>query len=298
MLVIIQKSHLMNIIYYNALTIFDELSSDKRYLIAIDANLVSTHQVELPKISPAKAKKAIPFLLEDVLLSDIEELDFFVKKTIGTPNFYDVIVVEKQVMSGLQRKIEQAQLEVERCVIDFMLLPNEQGKMHYIEDEQGVLFRLGEFLGGRMNKVLFDKLPTDDYQLISATIAIKHTQQVNLLDIDWLRNWEKLLHQWRFSIVIILSLMVLMPVQLIVDNYYLNQQIQTQQNSNKNTFKKLFPEVRRIVDLPVQIKQKLKQANKYKSRSGDDLLSKLTEVKSKATIKRLKFNQKTLTLTP
>ncbi|MDC9715540.1 MAG: type II secretion system protein GspL [Gammaproteobacteria bacterium] len=288
----------MNIIYYNALTIFDELSSDKRYLIAIDANLVSTHQVELPKISPAKAKKAIPFLLEDVLLSDIEELDFFVKKTIGTPNFYDVIVVEKQVMSGLQRKIEQAQLEVERCVIDFMLLPNEQGKMHYIEDEQGVLFRLGEFLGGRMNKVLFDKLPTDDYQLISATIAIKHTQQVNLLDIDWLRNWEKLLHQWRFSIVIILSLMVLMPVQLIVDNYYLNQQIQTQQNSNKNTFKKLFPEVRRIVDLPVQIKQKLKQANKYKSRSGDDLLSKLTEVKSKATIKRLKFNQKTLTLTP
>ncbi|SMN13703.1 hypothetical protein BHECKSOX2_826 [Bathymodiolus heckerae thiotrophic gill symbiont] len=288
----------MNIIYYNALTVFDELSSDRHYLIAIDANLASTHQVELPKMNLTKAKKAIPFLLEDVLLDDIETLDFFVQKTTDAPNFYDVIVIEKQIMKRLQEKIEQAQLEIERCVIDFMLLPNEQGKMHYLEDKQGVLFRFGEFLGGRMDKTLFDDLPKDKYQLTNATIAVKHTRKINLLDVDWLKNWEKLLHQWRFSITIVLSLMVLMPIQLAVDNYYLNQQIQMQQNNNQNTFKKLFPEVRRIVDLPVQIKQKLNQANSYKTRSDDDLLSKLTlETKPKAMIKQLKFNQKTLTLT-
>jgi type II secretory pathway component PulL len=40
--------------------------------------------VELPKMSLAKAKKAIPFLLEDTLLDDIEDLDFFVKKIANT----------------------------------------------------------------------------------------------------------------------------------------------------------------------------------------------------------------------
>jgi hypothetical protein len=32
-------------------------------------------------VSFSKAKKAIPFLLEDVLLDDIETLDFFLQKT-------------------------------------------------------------------------------------------------------------------------------------------------------------------------------------------------------------------------
>jgi hypothetical protein len=157
----------MNIIYYNESSVFDELSSDEHYLIAIDSNLVSTHQVELPKMSLAKAKKAIPFLLEDTLLDDIEDLDFFVKKIANT-QYYEVIVMGKQIISELQEKIEQVQLSVERCVVDFMLLPNDKEKMHYIEDEQGVLFRFGEFLGGRMDKVIFDESLTDEYQLIGA----------------------------------------------------------------------------------------------------------------------------------
>ncbi|SHE21223.1 hypothetical protein BBROOKSOX_1095 [Bathymodiolus brooksi thiotrophic gill symbiont] len=288
----------MNIIYYNESSVFDELSSDEHYLIAIDSNLVSTHQVELPKMSLAKAKKAIPFLLEDTLLDDIEDLDFFVKKIANT-QYYEVIVMGKQIISELQEKIEQVQLSVERCVVDFMLLPNDKEKMHYIEDEQGVLFRFGEFLGGRMDKVIFDESLTDEYQLIGAAPDIKHSQQINLLEIDWLKNWKKSLQQWRIGIAIILLLAVLLPVHLTVDNYYLTEKVQKQRNANQNVFKKLFPKVKRIVDLPVQVKQKLIQVNNNKTRTSHDLLTKLKlKTKSKKVVKHLKFNQQTLTLKP
>jgi type II secretory pathway component PulL len=61
-------------------------------------------KVELPKLSLAKAKKAISFFLEDTLLDDIENLDFFVKKAINTL-CYEVIVIDKQIINELQEKI-------------------------------------------------------------------------------------------------------------------------------------------------------------------------------------------------
>jgi hypothetical protein len=65
-----------------------------------------------------------------------------------------VIVIDKQIIDELQEKIEQTQLNVERCVVDFMLLPNDKEKMYYAKDERGVLFRFGDFLGGRMDEII------------------------------------------------------------------------------------------------------------------------------------------------
>jgi type II secretory pathway component PulL len=67
--------------------------------------LVSTHHIEVPKMSFSKAKKAIPFLLEDVLLDDIEALDFFLQKAAGE-QYYEVIVISKNIMNVLRKKLE------------------------------------------------------------------------------------------------------------------------------------------------------------------------------------------------
>jgi hypothetical protein len=46
--------------------------------------------------------------------------------------------------------------------------------------------------------------------------------------------------------------MVLSPVQLMLDNYNLTKRVDRQINTNEIYFKKLFPEVGRIVDLHAQ----------------------------------------------
>jgi type II secretory pathway component PulL len=93
------------IINYNESTEFANLALDKSYIIAIDSHLVSTHHIEVPKMSFSKAKKAIPFLLEDVLLDDIEALDFFLQKAAGE-QYYEVIVISKNIMNVLRKKLE------------------------------------------------------------------------------------------------------------------------------------------------------------------------------------------------
>jgi hypothetical protein len=52
------------------------------------------------------------------------------------------------------------------------LLPNDKEKMYYAKDERGVLFRFGDFLGGRMDEIIFDELLIDKHQLMSAVPAI------------------------------------------------------------------------------------------------------------------------------
>jgi hypothetical protein len=65
----------MNIIYYNESSVFDELSSDEHYLIAIDSNLVSTHQVELPKMSQNFLNLALKLNLKNYQMSEKQILD-------------------------------------------------------------------------------------------------------------------------------------------------------------------------------------------------------------------------------
>jgi type II secretory pathway component PulL len=102
-----------------------------------------------------------------------------------------------------------------------------------------------------------NELFTDNDQILSEKLNVKYAQKINLLNVDWSSNWKEKLYKWRASIIILLLLMVLSPVQLILDNHNLTQRVNGQSNINEIYFKKLFPEVSRIVDLHAQIKQKL-----------------------------------------
>jgi type II secretory pathway component PulL len=245
----------------------------------------------------ARAKKAIPFLLEDVLLDDIEALDFFLQKAAGE-QYYEVIVISKNIMNVLRKKLETTGLKIERCVVDFMLLPIEKGKVYCTKVEPDVLFRYGDFLGGKTNQAVLDELFTDNDQILSEKLNVKYAQKINLLNVDWSSNWKEKLYKWRASIIILLLLMVLSPVQLILDNHNLTQRVNGQSNINEIYFKKLFPEVSRIVDLHAQIKQKLSTLS-IKEQSDDDLLAKIqSDIKTKTKIKQLQFNKQVLKVEP
>ncbi|CAC9433436.1 type II secretion system protein GspL [bacterium endosymbiont of Bathymodiolus sp. 5 South] len=285
------------IIYYNESTEFANLAFDKSYIIAIDSHLVSTHHIEVPKMSFSKAKKAIPFLLEDVLLEDIEALDFFLQKA-ADEQYYDVVVISKNIMNALRKKLETTGLKIEQCVVDFMLLPIEKGKVYCTTVEQDVLFRYGDFLGGKTNQAVLDELFTDNEQILNEQLNVKYTQNINFLNVDWRSNWKEKLYKWRASVVILLLLMVLSPVQLMLDNYNLTKRVDRQINTNEIYFKKLFPEVGRIVDLHAQIKQKLNTLS-IEEQSDNDLLAKIqSDIKAKTKIKRLQFDKQILKVEP
>ncbi|SMN11385.1 hypothetical protein SPBRAN_1657 [uncultured Candidatus Thioglobus sp.] len=281
------------VIYYDESVTFDKLNLDKRYVIAIDSRLCSTHRINTPKINFSKAKKAAAFLLEDAVLDDIDTLDFFLQKTTDE-NHYNVIVIAKHIIHNLEKKIAAAGLKIERCVFDFMLLANEKDQVHYLEDEHGVLFRYGGFLGGKTDKNTFDKL-FDNKQKIESALNISHSQGINFLNIDWLSNWKKTLYEWRLGVIAVLLLMLLTPVQLALDNYYLSQKVEAQLSANQTNFKKIFPQTKRIVDLYAQTQQKLDALNRHKTHLNYDFLAKLkAKIKPNINIKKIKFSHSKL----
>ena len=88
----------MNIIHYSRSGEFSTpLSREgKNTVIAIDSSLISTHQITLPKMSSAKAYKAIPFALESQLLDDINLLKFFpIQQEKSTT--WEVLVISKKM---------------------------------------------------------------------------------------------------------------------------------------------------------------------------------------------------------
>jgi type II secretory pathway component PulL len=90
--------------------------------------------------------------------------DFFLQKAAGE-QYYEVIVISKNIMNVLRKKLETTGLKIERCVVDFMLLPIEKGKVYCTKVEPDVLFRYGDFLGGKTNQAVLDELFTDNDQL-------------------------------------------------------------------------------------------------------------------------------------
>ena len=68
----------MNIVHFNKNGEFSEetLGNAKDIVIAINSQNISVHEVTLPKMSNAKAIKAIPYALESRLLDDIDTLEF------------------------------------------------------------------------------------------------------------------------------------------------------------------------------------------------------------------------------
>jgi type II secretory pathway component PulL len=150
----------------------------------------------------------------------------------------------------------------------------------------------------KTNQAVLDELFTDNDQILSEKLNVKYAQKINLLNVDWSSNWKEKLYKWRASIIILLLLMVLSPVQLILDNHNLTQRVNGQSNINEIYFKKLFPEVSRIVDLHAQIKQKLSTLS-IKEQSDDDLLAKIqSDIKTKTKIKQLQFNKQVLKVEP
>jgi hypothetical protein len=53
--------------------------------------------------------------------------------------------------------------------------------VYYTKVEPDVLFRYGDFLGGKTNQAVLDELFTDNDQILSEKLNVKYAQKINRL---------------------------------------------------------------------------------------------------------------------
>jgi type II secretory pathway component PulL len=118
----------MNIAYYNQDGFTIPLAQSLPQVVVIDSALVSVHTIELPRMSKSKLINAIAFKLEEAVLSDIDQLEFIPFKQ-SSPNIWDVIVIDRSVLTDIKNKLLNANIQPISIVPDFMLLAKHSNKV-------------------------------------------------------------------------------------------------------------------------------------------------------------------------
>ena len=281
----------MNIIHYSRSGEFSTpLSGEgKNTVIAIDSSLISTHQITLPKMSSAKAYKAIPFALESQLLDDINLLKFFpIQQEKSTT--WEVLVISKKIISELSQQLDEHHIEAASIVPNFMLLPHVSNKVAYYEDDGIVIYRNNYLQGGSLPVDVFNTLYQDKDQLVSSNLDANPTVKFSLFGSDN-NHWKKHLAPWKIPAVLATALFLFSFAQTVVINNALDTQLAQLAVNNEKTFRMLFPEVKRLVNLRIQAEQKLTKAKALKANYSNDLLSQLS-TQSSTTIQASKVTLK------
>jgi general secretion pathway protein L len=262
---------------------------NENYIIAIDSSLISTHQLILPKMSITKASKAIPFALEPQLLDDIDLLNFFPIQQEKSNN-WEVLVISKKIINDISKQIDEYKIESASIIPEFMLLPHTVNKVNFYENNNIVIYRNSYLQGGSLPLDVFNELYQDKSQLVNTNLTHVPSIKFNLFRGG--NNYqERYLGAWKIPVTLATTLALLSFVQIFVSNNSLETQLTQLSVNNKQTFKDLFPEVKRLVNIRIQAEQKLTKAKSLKANYSNDLLSQLS-TQSSTTIQASKVTLK------
>jgi len=287
----------MNIIHYSKIGEFSQeiLENTKDVVIAIDSHSFSAHSVTLPRMSHSKAVKAIPFALESQLLDDVDLLKFVITKSL-IQNTWDVLVISKEILKEIEKKLLKVKCRPVAILPNFILLPFSEGAVHYSEEDGLITFRSDDNKGGCLESKIFHTLFSDS-NLVQANFSYSAKTKVNIQISSSQEGLLQYLSSWRTPIVIALIVILLAASQIWLKNNGLYEQLSEHKINNEKQFRNLFPDVERIVNIRVQTKQQLSKALEKNTIYQNDLLNKLSlEIFPNSQVSKIVFSNQTLTL--
>jgi len=287
----------MNIIHYSKIGGFSQeiLENAKDIVIAIDSQSFSVHSVILPKISNSKAIKAIPFKLESQLLDDLDLLKFVIIKSL-IPNTWDVFVISKEILQEIENQLIKLKCKPVAILPNFMLLPFSQGTVHFSKKDGLITFRNDINQGGCLESEIFHSLFAKS-DLISADFSYSAKNKVNIQTSNAQIGLSQYLSLWRMPFIVALIVVILITSQLLVKNIELNKHLLKLRANNEQQFISIFPDIKNIVNIRVQSKQKLSDAIEQDTHYQNDFLGKLSsEAFPNSQASKIIFSNKKLTI--
>ena len=281
-----------------------ELSGADLVLI-IPSEQVLLLPVHLPGKNSARLKQALPYALEDQLVSDIEDQYFILGPKIREQT-YAVAVTEKSCLDSMLTALKEAGIYPKIVLPESLLLPFSESTLTLLEVDSHIIVRSGAYSGFSCDKdnlslVIKSLLedPDQDIQKIvvygsteflndiagdveleqretpHAVISLLYNEMasdLNLLPRQFVHR-EQLdikLKQWLPAAAMLLVWMVIQLSVQVYDYYRLNKQDTALQASLEKIYRQTFPDSKRIVNVEVQMRQKLEDLRKQsgKAESG------------------------------
>ncbi|WP_158587033.1 type II secretion system protein GspL [Motilimonas pumila] len=140
-------------------------------LILVPSNDVLLTKVEVPGKVTRQFQQAIPYMLEEELATDVDQLHFSI---LAVDNgFAHLAIVEHVKMAKWLDWLDQAELNCRQFIPDVLTLPTEEGQWSSVKLEDEWLIRQDEYTGfsaddGLLPLILGKLLPEDESQEIVA----------------------------------------------------------------------------------------------------------------------------------
>lgn len=231
---------------------------------------IAIKEVEISGSFNRQMQQALPYMLEEDLASDVEQLHFSVinKQT----DLVHVAVCEKQKISQWISWLADAQINCKQFIPEYLALPEvAENRWQALLLDQQWLIREGLYSGWcsepeMLDLLLEEKLANnDDLQIESYTAKPQNesTQWINkdpilpmeLLTLGTLDNKinlltgefqakkarNKNLHKWKLSAVLVLSLFILSMVNIYLQAVQVDKQTQLAKKQVEEVYQQAFP---------------------------------------------------------
>ncbi|MEN8802808.1 MAG: type II secretion system protein GspL [Thiogranum sp.] len=285
------------------------INAVRRVVVLVPGTEVSLAEARVPGRNRQRLLRAIPYVLEEQLATDVEELHFALGP-VGEDDQYPVAVVERSIMDAWAALLREQGIQAEQLIPDTLSLPSGDGWSLMVDGET-VLVRSGDYTGFAVDTnnlaVLFALLQAkqqapDTARVFGSTVLDLETvdvefidekiQPLELLARGWAQGpglnllqgaysrreeWGRLLRPWASSAALLLAGVILVGVTAGLNYFHLSGQREQLSAEIEDVFRKAFPQAKRIVNPRVQMEQKLAQLRRQAGGGNTDFLAMFAE---------------------
>lgn len=295
------------------------LQHNARTVIVLPIERSSIYRIELPKLSNAKAREAIPFVLEEQLAQPVSQLHFAFSVTEDKQ--YRVVVVDKSWLLGCINNLNEGAVSFDAITLDWFALQ----KNEVCITDTGVLANLPEFQGALQGEVadhfisrceetlsitvfsdswfIPDKNLNSLPQTASEWIAerLRRASFVNLCQGELARNSNQVvIRRWYYTALSLLgiwfvTLLILSGISL----HKLNRNIAAVDTQIAVIYHAFFPEAKQVISPKFRVSQRLKEGGLRQEERFWPLLDKLASAMSnpEISLEQLQYQNQKLHIT-
>jgi general secretion pathway protein L len=271
-----------------------------------DVKLIS---LELPAKASRKVLQAIPYMLEDDVVGNVEQHFFALADKHGSHQ--QVLVVTHKKMQYWLDALNNADLHCHKMLPDVLALPMPESGWYGIQLHNEVLVRTGTFSGFSAEESWAAELMAVEAKLHEQPIHLTAGSEINVAavgnvdkhivpsplpmqvlaeqaihsNVNLLQDRYKVkkkrtgsVHQWRLAAILAGVALLTTFVDKSIEARQLSNQTDLLQQQIIAEYKRAFPNARRIVNVRSQMKQKLNALQQ--TGSGISMLAMLSQLES------------------
>lgn len=271
-------------------------------IVLIPGQEVLTTRAKIPKATHHELMKAIPYALEEQLISEIEKLYFAIGDYDEDKNL-SIAVINKQKFEAYLDNLKKNHLYPDVLLPDYLAIPFQEGCWSIFVTTDIALVRIDPQLGfatelenlpvlldltcDRINKIptkikLYDPLErysVKNLSIVRDRINVETIKNIKTFAFEELikqapmnlLQWKyqsrnkspKLKRYWKLSMVFFAGWLVFSLGSLTLQLYYLNHQEQKLHRNISGLYKQIFPKSKAAIEPRFRIQNELKQLSQF-----------------------------------